>query len=157
MFVGLTDEAFAELLNARTTGFMEACLTERHWHLLDRKGTLIWGRWGFKSETKADGWREGTDGRQLTWSKWAGLFCNHLLGNRKNSAVVGKPGRTVTSSCCSLTPVDWWERRRDPHYSSHPTENSSFDCCFWMLCYADKHSVWVLLLAIKCNIKVCAQ
>lgn len=54
---------------------------------------------------------DGTDRQPLTWSKWAKLFWsllspNHLVGSRKNSAVVGKPGRTVTRSCCSLTPVD---------------------------------------------------
>lgn len=65
-----------------------------------------------------DGWIDGMNSHPLTWSKWAELFCslltpNHLVGSRKNSAVVGKPGRTVTRSCCSLTPVDYWERRRE--------------------------------------------
>lgn len=48
----------------------------------------------------------------LTWSKWAELFSgfpsvNCLSGRRKNSAAVGKPGRTVTRSWSSLTPVAW--------------------------------------------------
>lgn len=48
----------------------------------------------------------------LTWSKWAELFSGFpsvicLSGRRKNSAAVGKPGRTVTRSWSSLTPVAW--------------------------------------------------
>lgn len=123
MFVGLADEAFAELLNARATGFMEACLTERDWHLLDRKGTLIGGGWGFKSETKADGWREGTDsvnspdlnepdssvticwvtGRTLLWwvnqaGRWpAAAAPSHLLTNGEE-----KGATLLQSSHCRL-------------------------------------------------------
>lgn len=53
-----------------------------------------------------------------TRSKYAEFFSVFpsvccLLSSRKTSAVVGKPGRTVTRSWSAPTPVAWWKMRRD--------------------------------------------
>lgn len=85
----------------------------------------------------------------LTWSKWAELFSglpsvNCLSGRRKNSAAVGKPGRTVTRSCSSLTPVDWWGTggkggktrsgvKVEPAHHMPAPLNMETESCLWIL------------------------
>ncbi|TNN77828.1 hypothetical protein EYF80_011885 [Liparis tanakae] len=63
------------------------------------------------------------------------LKVNSLSGRRKNSAAVGRPGRTVTSSWSSPTPVAWEQdggRRTREKSSSFP---SALRVCQAVICH----------------------